>query len=92
MVDVRGPAGASHAIQDAIRAATLSSTSPLVLAGVLARVLAEGFPMVDVLPLFAEPPHTPVSGIDDFPADLFAVPPQGPGWGAAVQTMPLFDL
>ncbi len=93
MVDVRGPAGASHAIQDAIRAAMAAgTTSPLVLAGVLARVLAEGFPMVDVLPLFAEPPHLPVIGVDDFPADLFAVPPPAPGWAAAAETVPLFDL
>lgn len=93
MVDIRGPAGASRAIQDAIRTAmTLGPTSPLVLAGVLARVLAEGFPMVDVLPLFAEPEHTPVTGIDDFPADLFAVPPHSPGTAAAAHTQPLFDL
>ena len=58
MVDVRGPAGASHAIQDAIRAALVAGdASPQLLAGVLAQVLADGFPMVDVLPLFAEPEH-----------------------------------
>lgn len=93
MVDVRGPAGASRAIQDAIHITmTAGPTSPLVLAGVLSRVLAEGFPMVDVLPLFAEPPHVPVLGVDDFPADLFAVPPLTPGWTAAAETVPLFDL
>ncbi len=93
MVDVRGPAGASHAIQDAVRTAiTAGPTSPHMLAGVLARVLAEGFPMVNVLPLFAEPEHTPVTGIDDFPADLFAVPPHVPASAAAADTRPLFNL
>ena len=94
MVDVRGPGGASRAIQDAIRAAIAAgSTSPQLLAGVLARVLAEGFPMVDVLPLFAEPERTAVEGIDDFPVDLFAVPPLTPASAAgAADTTPLFDL
>ena len=94
MVDVRGPAGASRAIQDAIRTSiTAGPTSPQVLAGVLARVLAEGFPMVDVLPLFAEPERTPVAGIDDFPADLFAVPPHiHASATTAADTKPLFDL
>ena len=94
MVDVRGPAGASHAIQDAVRAAlTAGPTSPQLLAGLLGRVLADGFPMVDVLPLFDEPEHIPVTGIDDFPADLFAVPPHIPtSTAAAAHTRPLFDL
>lgn len=93
MVDVRGPAGASHAIHDAIHAALLAGpTSPQLLAGVLARVLAEGFPMVDVLPLFPEPEHIPVTGIDDFPADLFAVPLHIPASAAAADTRALFNL
>ena len=91
MVDVRGPAGASRAIQDAVRAAiTAGSTSPVLLAQVLAGVIAEGFPLVDVLPLFTEPTRVPAAGIDEFPADLFAVPPLAPAW-AAVETVPLFD-
>jgi len=34
-----------------------------------------GLPDVDVLPLFDEPAHVAVPGVDDFPADLFAVAP-----------------
>ncbi len=46
MVDVRGPAGASRAIQDAIRAAiTAGPTSPAMLAHILAEVTAAAFPM-----------------------------------------------
>jgi len=93
MVDVRGPAGASRAIQDAIRAAiTAGPTSPAVLAHILAEVIAEGFPMVDVLPLFDEPAHVAVPGVDDFPADLFAVAPPTPVQVAAAEAVPLFDL
>jgi len=95
MVDVRGPAGASIAIQDAIHTAILGGlTSPARLAQVLAEVIAEGFPMVDVVPLFEEPPHVPLTAIDDFPADLFTVPLLTPAWGATAttQTVPLFDL
>lgn len=91
LVDVRGPAGASRAIQDAVRAAIAAgSTSPVLLAQVLAGVIAEGFPLVDVFPLFEEPTRVPAAGIDEFPADLFAVPPLPPVW-AAVETVPLFD-
>jgi hypothetical protein len=91
MVDVRGPAGASRAIQDAVRGAiTAGSTSPVLLAHMLAGVIAEGFPLVDVLPLFEEPARVPAAGIDEFPADLFAVPPLAPVW-ASVETVPLFD-
>lgn len=87
MVDVRGPAGASRAIQDAIRGAVAAGyTAPQVLA----RVLAEGFPMIDVLPLFAAPPHVPVVRVDDFPADLFAVQLAGTG-RQAKKTLPLFN-
>ena len=91
MVDVRGPAGASRAIQDAVRAAlNAGATSPAQRAQVLAGVIAEGFPLVDVLPMFDEPTRVPAAGIDEFPADLFAVPPLAPVWGA-VETVPLFD-
>jgi len=95
MVDVRGPAGASRAIQDAIHTAILGgAASPTRLAQVLAEVIAEGFPMVDVVPLFEEPPHVPIAAIDDFPADLFAVPLLTPAWAptAAAETVPLFEL
>lgn len=93
MVDVRGPAGASRAIQDAIRAAiTAGPTSPAMLAHILAEVIAQGFPMVDVLPLFDEPAHVAVPGVDDFPADLFAVAPLPRVWLAAAEAVPLFDL
>ena len=54
--------------------------SPARLAQVLAEVIAEGFPMVDVVPLFEEPPHVPIAAIDDFPPDLFAVPLLTPAW------------
>lgn len=92
LVDVRGPVGASKAIQDAVGAAvTAGTTSPAVLAQVLAGVIAEGFPLVDVFPLFEEPAHMPVVVIDEFPADLFGVPPLAPMWAAA-PTVPLFDL
>ena len=93
MVDVRGPAGASHAIQDAIRdALAVGPHSPAALSRVLERVLADGFPMVDVLPLFAHPPRVSIVGVDDFPADLFAVQSLPMGWTAAVESVPLFDL
>ncbi len=93
MVDILGPAGASRAIQDAIAAQLVAGPSaPAVLAHVLAAVIAAGYPMVDVLPLFAEPRHVPVPGVDEFPADLFAVPPTTPMWAAAARTISLFDL
>ena len=93
MVDVRGPAGASHAIQDAVRGALAAGPhSPAALSRLLEQVLADGFPMVDVLPLFADLPRVPVQDIDDFPADLFAVPSLPVGWATAVDSVPLFDL
>jgi len=33
-----------------------------------------------------------VPGVDDFPADLFAVPPLTRVWVAAAEAVPLFDL
>jgi len=47
-----------------------------------------------VVPLFEEPPHVPLTAIDDFPADLFTVPLLTPALGATAttQTVPLFDL
>ncbi len=62
-VDVRGKAGASRAIQAALRAAT--DRSPAELAAVLAAVIAEGDPLRDLHPLFDLPAHpagTSVSG------------------------------
>lgn len=75
LVDVRGKVGASRAVQAAIRAA--GTTDPDVLAVELARCLAAGDPLRALHPLF----DVPGSGAarsqpwDDFPADLFAVPP-----------------
>lgn len=93
MVDTRGPAGASRAIQDAVTAHLgIQPSSPAVLARVLAAVIADGYPTIDVLPLFGEPTHQPVRGIDEFPADLFAVPPAVPRWTTAADTISLFDL
>ncbi len=63
-----------------------------MLAHILAEVIAEGFPMVDVLPLFDEPDRVAVPGVDDFPADLFAVAPLTRVWLAAAEAVPLFDL
>ena len=52
-VDVRGKAGASRAIQAALRAAT--GRSPSALAAVLAAVIADGDPLRDIPPLFDLP-------------------------------------
>jgi hypothetical protein len=92
--DARGPAGASHAIQDAIRAAvTAGEKDPAALAQVLADMFAAGFPTVDVVPLFPEPAHVPAVYVSDFPVDLFAVPPLPVVlWSAASETVPLFQL
>jgi hypothetical protein len=92
--DARGPAGASHAIQDAIRAAvSAGERDPAALARVLADMFAAGFPTVDVVPLFPEPAHVPAVYVSDFPVDLFAVPPLPVVlWSAASETVPLFQL
>jgi hypothetical protein len=94
MADARGPAGASHAIQAAIRSAVgAGERNPDALARVLAETLAAGFPTVDVEPLFDEPVHVLASVVSDFPVDLFAVPPlPSVMWSAASETVPLFDL
>ncbi|MGI8665571.1 MAG: hypothetical protein ACR2N4_06020 [Jatrophihabitans sp.] len=49
-VDVRGPAGASHAVRDALRAS--ADRDPVALALVLAQVLAQGDPLRDNVRLF----------------------------------------
>lgn len=92
--DARGPAGASHAIQDAIVSAIgTGERDPAALARVLAHTFAAGFPTLDVVPLFPEPVHVPATFVSDFPADLFAVPPLTAWvWSAAPETVPLFDL
>ena len=93
LADARGPAGASRAIQTAIRSAVDAGTvRPSDLADVLVRVVAAGFPSVDVVPLFDRPDPVPVHyPPNDFPADLFAVPTASV-WSAAAETVPLFDL
>ena len=73
-VDVRGKAGASRAIQAALRAAT--GRSPAALAAVLAAVIADGDPWRDLHPLFDLPDHptgTPVSDVARFPAAVTLV-------------------
>jgi len=61
-VDVRGKAGASRAIQAALRDAT--GRSPAALAAVLAAMINEGDPLRDLHPLFDLPEHpTGTSGV-----------------------------
>jgi len=66
-VDVRGKAGASRAIQAALRDAT--GRSPAALAAVLAAVIADGDPLRDLHPLFDLPDQhtTSVSEVAAFP-------------------------
>ena len=59
-VDVRGKAGASRAIQAALRAA--ADRSPAALATVLAAVIADGDPLRDPHPLFDLPVHPAGTG------------------------------
>ena len=73
-VDVRGKAGASRAIQAALRDAT--DRSPTALAAALAAVIADGDPWRDLHPLFDLPDHptgTPVSDVARFPAAVTLV-------------------
>ena len=85
MVDVRGRVGASRAVQAALRAA--GSPDPVVLAGVLARTLAEGDPLADQLALFSPGPAA-------IPADIVfpAVASASAGMSAAepARSWPLF--
>ena len=72
--DVRGKAGASRAIQAALRDAT--DRSPTALAAALAAVIADGDPWRDLHPLFDLPDHptgTPVSDVARFPAAVTSV-------------------
>ena len=87
-VDVRGKAGASRAIQAALRGAT--GRSPAALAA----VIADGDPMRDLHPLFDLPDHptgTSVSGVAAFPG---VVAPGGvlvrAGRRVPVESLPLF--
>ena len=67
-VDVRGKAGASRAIQAALRGAT--GRSPAALGAVLAAVIADGDPLRDLHPLFDlpdDPAGASVSGVVAFP-------------------------
>jgi len=90
-VDVRGKAGASRAIQAALRDAT--GRSPAALAAVLAAVITDGDPLRDLHPLFDLPDQhtTSVSGAAAFPgagapgAVLVRAGRRGP-----VQSLPLF--
>ena len=91
-VDVRGKAGASRAIQAALRDAT--GRSPAALAAVLAAMINEGDPLRDLHPLFDLPEHptgTSVSGVAAFPG---AVAPGGvlvrAGRRGPVESLPLF--
>ncbi len=88
LVDVRGKVGASRAVQDAIRDA--GTDDPAALAAVLAHCLAAGDPLREFFPMFDLPDDDDalvvIGAWDDFPADLFAVPPDrrpqvhGDGW------------
>ena len=87
-VDVRGKAGASRAIQAALRPAT--DRSPAALAA----VIADGDPLRDLHPLFDLPDHptgTSVSGVAAFPG---VVAPGGvlvrAGRRGPVESLPLF--
>jgi len=86
-VDVRGKAGASRAIQAALRDAT--GRSPAALAAVLAAVIADGDPLRDLHPLLDLPDQhtTSVSGAAAFPGGgvLVRAGRRGP-----VESLPLF--
>ena len=91
-VDVRGKAGASRAIQAALRDAT--GRSPAALSAVLAAVIADGDPLRDLHPLFDlpdDPAGTSVSAVAAFPG---AGAPGGvlvrAGRRGPVESLPLF--
>ena len=88
-VDVRGKAGASRAIQAALRNAT--DRSPTALAVVLTAVINEGDPLRDLHPLFDLPEHpagTLVSAVPAFPGAPGGV--MVPGRRGPVESLPLF--
>ena len=88
-VDVRGNAGASRAIQAALRDA--ADRSPDTLALVLVAVVADGDPMRDILPLFAVPDRSslPVPGPARSLSGALAIPARLP---VPVGSLPLFDM
>lgn len=90
LVDVRGPLGAAHAIQTAMRVAPATATAD-ELSAILLQVLRDGDPLRDLLPLFPSPGPVaiavPVECGELYPADLLAVT----GYGAA-SDLTLFDL
>ena len=91
-VDVRGKAGASRAIQAALRGAT--GRSPAALAAVLAAVIADGDPLRDLHPLFdlpaypAPPPAAVVGAVSAVPGVAVLVSPRR---RAPAGSLPLFD-
>ena len=91
-VDVRGKAGASRAIQAALRDAT--GRSPAALAAVLAAVIADGDPLRDLHPLFdlpaypAPPPAAVVGAVSAVPGVAVLVSPR---CRAPAVSLPLFD-
>jgi hypothetical protein len=95
-VDVRGKAGASRAIQAALRDAAVRS--PATLAAVLAAVIADGDPLRDLHPLFDlpdDPAGTSVSAVSAVAAFPGAGAPGGvlvrAGRRGPVESFPLFD-
>ena len=91
-VDVRGKAGASRAIQAALRDAT--GRSPAALAAVLAAVIAEGDPLRDLHPLFDLPAHPDGASVPAVVAFRGAGAPGGvlvrEGRRGPVESLPLF--
>ena len=89
LVDVRGKAGASRAIQAALRDAT--GRSPSALAAVLAAVIADGDPLRDLHPLFdlpAYPAPAPPAVVGAVPGVAVLVSPRR---RAPAGSLPLFD-
>ncbi len=91
-VDVRGKAGASRAIQAALREAT--GRSPAALAAVLAAVIADGDPLRDLHPLFDLPAHPDGASVSAVVAFRGAGAPGGvlvrAGRRGPVESFPLF--
>ena len=88
-VDVRGKVGASRAIQAALRDAV--DRSPIALARVLAKVIADGDPLRDLHPMFdvTDCSATPAAGPDQPQWDALLVPTRPRR--VPVDTWPMFD-
>lgn len=99
LVDVRGPAGASRAVQGALRAVAADRLSAAELAVVLAEVLAVGDPLRAMWPMFDTLPGgqhlgpldrigfgQPADDLFDYASRIppAPIPP--------IQSLPLFDL